>query len=610
MSYHPSFQVNDLVKVQATAGRISGRWIPGRVTRVHSHIQKLDVCIPNNKAYNVFKYALQVPFKYVRHLKRLYKVGDRVSTKIVRGRQEGIWIPARILRVNMDGTYDLDVEDYKKLEVTRFAMYVPEEYLKPTKKSDNPLKPSIIMPPKSPKGPALDAKDRIKAKEDRLNRKLQERRAESIEKEKVVAIKSRNKRMEDWKSIALRTGIKSEEFFPNLTLEILPPVGMRRHQSTESSFKRGNQSGLGGGAYKMSNTMIHSTPVSPLDNNVSCGACSGELIPCPEESPNGRQYPSFDSQVHIISTDRRRDSVKVCDMQGKQEEPDLEDDAQSAVSDWNDHFEGDFIDEPLLFEDHSDTEERKEDSESVITDEEWGLMHKDEKQNTPRLHHLEYSGVTSPGQSYQSWGYPDLGLAHSEPLTGQSKLSYSKGSRQDGDRPSYDFVDSFLGRKRRGSTGMDRIVTIGVSKHRVQFSEYDFDTPVENIATWLAEGALKCGNKGISSPNMVNNLAFNGKMFPIRNSSTGSIGELECTLEVDDTREYSLRDVLGKSLDASRQGLAFFVGPVNGRMSYKMSVLDVDKIEKARSASKHFEIKEDEELVTPQLSDAGYSGEV
>merc|ERR550534_1078384 len=115
--------------------------------------------VPNNHLYQVSKYAIHVPLNFVRKPSRQFKVGDRICTKILRGRKEGVWIPAQIIRVNEDGTYDLYVDLHKSLEVTKYAVHVPEQYLRSVKNGipdpSTPTKraiPSIISPVKFPFG--------------------------------------------------------------------------------------------------------------------------------------------------------------------------------------------------------------------------------------------------------------------------------------------------------------------------------------------------------------------------------------------------------------------------------------------------------------------------
>lgn len=594
------YNVNDIVEIKVTAGRLAGRWIPARVTRVQKHWQWLDLEIPNNRAYKVFRYAVQVPIKSVRWPKYRFQEGDRICTKIIRGRKQGVWIPARILRVNVDRTYDLCVEDYKKLQVTKFAFYVPEKYLAPVKKSimDNPLKPKVLMPTNIRE---LEAKESLKAKEDWEQSGMQERRFEYMENVTSRRSKPRNNSVDVLKPSHLGSGKKAEDYVKDLIARNLKPHALRRHQTTEPYNTKRN---AGGGAFKMNNTLVWSSPNSPQDNiDVPC---PNLLVHKPEkneiESPNlDGLFDSNEAPLRLISTNEENEKMT----SGKQREEEIPaaDDVNS-LSDWDEYYESGASE----CEDLKD----KDDSESVIDDEDWGEMHTHRTMGTELTsspNNPDYSSVTTPGQSNPSWGYPDLCHSQSDPLSGSSKLSYSRGPKLDSERASYDFVDSFLPRgirKSHGSSGLDRIVTIGVSKHRVQFSEYDFDTPVENIAAWLAEGALK--SKGLKSLGLVNNIAYNGKMIPIR-SSSGNFGEDYPDEKRD--REYSLRDILGKSLDASRQGLAFFVGPVNGRMSYKMSVLDVDKIYRAKVESGHSEIKGDEETFAPKtLTDTGFCEEV
>jgi len=607
MSDHNApFNINDLVEIKVLAGRLAGRWIPARVIRIHKQRQKLDLCIPNNMIHNVLKYAVQVPFKSVRRPKYRFKEGDSIWTKILRGKRQGVRIPARILRVNEDGTYDLLVDEYKKLQVTRYALNVPGEYLKPAKTSHSPFKPTILIPTTVRE---LEFKESLKAKQQWEQRRMQERRPENMEKGKLACHRKKrfNNRLKECKSLAGESGKQSEDLIPPFLIEDKKPIEMRRYKSNDTSYKKISP---GGNAFKMSNTLVWSSPNTPnKDTSGQAKECTGALSSLEKESKRSAIssqnvkgiFESHDTRLARISKPKGK-SKGVSHKQGE-EKPAADDDASSTYSDWDHMYESEV----------SESEERKDDSDSVISDDDWGVEHMHTKEPTATeltssVHQHDHSAVTSPGQSMQSWVLRDLYHSQSEPLRGP-ELSYGKIEKLDSARPSYDFVDSFLpfSKKFRSASAPDRIVTIGVSKHRVQFSEYDFDTPVENIASWLSEGALKSG-KGVQSPGLVNNIAFNGKMIPIRNNS--SIGDLELPQLNEESREYSLRDVLGKSLDASRQGLAFFVGPVNGRMSYKMSVLDVDKIHQARAESQCSEMKEQEETYAANLADIGYCEEV
>jgi len=243
-----------------------------------------------------------------------------------------------------------------------------------------------------------------------------------------------------------------------------------------------------------------------------------------------------------------------------------------------------------FYDSQESTDETKDDIDSDLS-EDWGLMMSPREGYiaSPRLTY-DYSDKTAPGLSAQSIKQTQLAQTMSEPLVSTAFQDNCASQRQ-----SYTFVDSFIPISRRtlsdNSSPQNRIVTIGVNKHRVQFSQYCLDTPLENLASWLAEGALNSEN-GVKRERLVNNIAFNGKIIPIRNSLGG------CSCDVSKGTvgaKHSLGDLLGKSLDASTQGLAFFVGPVNGHLSYKMSVLDVDQINRARGSSICTEIKEEAE---------------
>merc|ERR1719397_659323 len=467
--------------------------------------------------HNVLKYAVQVPFKSVRRPKYRFKEGGSIWTKILRGKREGLRIPARILRVNEDGTYDLLVDEYKKLQVTRYALNVPAEYLKPAKTSHNPFKPTILIPTTVRE---LEFKESLKAKQKWEQRRMQERRPENMEKGKLACHRKKrfNNRVKECKSLACESGKQSEHFIPSLMIEDEKPMEMRRYKSNDSSYKK---IASGGNAFKMTSTLVWSSPNTPnQDTTAPSRECRGALLSLEKESKRSAissekamgMFDSNDTRLARISKPKGK-SKGVSHKQGE-EKPAADDDASSTYSDWDHMYESEV----------SESEERKDDSDSVISDDDWGLEHMhtmEPTELTSSVHQHDNSAVTSPGQSMQSWVLRDLYHSQSEPLRGPREHSYDKIEKlDDSARPSYDFVDSFfpLSKKIRSSSAPDRIVTIGVSKHRVQFSEYDFDTPVENIASWLSEGALKSG-KGVQNPSMVNNIAFNGKMIPIRNNS-------------------------------------------------------------------------------------------
>jgi len=546
-------------------GRFAGRWIPARVIKTHPKWRTVDLIVPNNHMYQVSKYAIHVPLTFVRKPSFRFKVGDRICTKILRGRKEGVWIPAQIIRVNEDGTYDLYVDRHKSLQVTKYAVHVPEQYLRSAKNGipdpNTPTKraiPSIISPVKIPFGDDEKKWSLKKAWEKRKKMNMPNLKGSA-------SADVPRSRSPDKPPLCLdRSSIVSTPAIPNMfqPLEVTNKVSKRKHHHISSDNLIKNE------YPKSVNIKPLCSSIKPPQNNGKKfftksrhGSKIQEALPSASQLGLGDLNETFSVDKKTCPT--KQQQAHDTEHSGKHRRN------KSNMSDW-DHF---------FNSESSDDHKEEPEVESIHSEADWdeGPEFKDE-QSTPRF--PGSSGMTSPGHSIKG----------SSDLDKSEKLAVCKNDS----RKSYEFVDSFISsakRRQRRSTH-NRIVTIGVSKHRIQFNEMGMDTPLEQVASWLSEGAQRKG-KFSSVENLVNNISFQERMIPIRSNFGGSISGLPAK---DHQKVYSLGDVLGKSLDASTQGLAFFVGPVDGRMSYKMSVLDVDQIHRARAESAYAEIREDEEM--------------
>merc|ERR1719193_1940323 len=101
------------------------------------------------------------------------------------------------------------------------------------------------------------------------------------------------------------------------------------------------------------------------------------------------------------------------------------------------------------------------------------------------------------------------------------------------------------------------------------------DTPLEELTSWLSEGSncpsLKRGSEK-REPRMV-------RMISFRRTSVLIPPKADKSTDISSRKnDYKLSDLLGKSVDSSKQGLAFFVGPVNGELSYKIVAFNKDQL--------------------------------
>merc|ERR1719204_782814 len=98
-----------------------------------------------------------------------------------------------------------------------------------------------------------------------------------------------------------------------------------------------------------------------------------------------------------------------------------------------------------------------------------------------------------------------------------------------------------------------------MSKNKMRYRFASLDMRIEDIATWL--------NRGLT-----NNIPISEHVHSKRLIVENPIP----------FRKKSLSEVFGNRLDPEKSGITFFIGPVEGKMSFKMSVCDLKLL---RSAS-------------------------
>jgi len=641
------FKVGERVDTKIVVGRLAGRWIPARVIRVHHQWRTLDLCVLNNRAYQVAKYAIQVPMAAVRRPTYRFNVGDHVATKILRGRKEGIWIPAKVIRVNEDCTYDLFVEEHKAWQVTKYAVHVPGQFLKPAPKAQggttqkgtrkskkkrkkdgldlspalvaaeppvpgmyynqhsfsSPNLPRVALPtpvaspktdPRSPResprkkprlkaSPAQPPKSKrsgsaqtFSAKVSSLFGSLWGRGERPTQLEPTAPGKDTTRGVQDQHRVPLQDALKPENArqpaqspltpqsrrSPRATLEQRSPIPPRVNvmaQSPHTPYSR-----KGGDDFKDGIRRQTSRSLTSRSNWENMYEWSEDGIP-----DRASESGDTDDEAAVSDTDwgdggtSRRASPRKRLKDGPRA-PSLRPKRSPRL---DDHDLGTFS--PLSA----------------------GSPKPDRPIDDPKTRSLHNSGETNHSDASNTLTSPPRSEKGESPKPARTTNDNREDAQPNWNRArnmdtnAVTFVDSFLPKSKRKKIGKknseQRIVTIGVSKHRVRFNELDMDTPLEDIAKWLAEDAKKRGIKNHHPA--VHSFCFNNQRINLSGNALsqarhGSATSLSTKLLKEHGRMYSLADVLGKSVDASTQGLAFFVGPVDGQMSYKMSVCDVDAI--------------------------------
>jgi len=99
------------------------------------------------------------------------------------------------------------------------------------------------------------------------------------------------------------------------------------------------------------------------------------------------------------------------------------------------------------------------------------------------------------------------------------------------------------------------------SKKGMRYTSAPWDRRIEEVAAWLNRGLFKA-------------IPISRQIHP-KSLQVENLGNF---------RKQTLREVFGDRLNPEKFGITFFIGPVEGKMSFKMSVCDLKTLERA---SKH-----------------------
>jgi len=528
------YKFGERVETKVLYGRYAGCWVPARVTQVNWKRGTVNVCLLNYRVYKLTKYQMHVPLCNIRRPQHQFKVNDQIFTKILRGRKQGAWIPAKIIRINDDGTYDLVVEKHRFYQVTKYAVHVPEQYLVPG--DDSILRPSssrsrsnISLSYREGKGSDCKKRwcnsygldEKISSEEKKNSSKPGSQRSTSsyeddvIENHTLAPERAKSGDPADWFKVkdrqtfflprALSISIDAPQ--PTVEVHIQQPYRPHSQWYCPNSLPDMN---IGIEKYSSRN-LKPLTRASHKDVELSESMQKIEdKVECGSIGPPQRAYSDWEGAY-----DWAEDGPSLCSPSGN-------------MTEWSDFSPQRSLNTSPSDASHSNMLKR------------------------PNIHCL--------------------------PPFAEGKENSKFSSRS---IPSYDFVDSYLPQCQAQSNRRDRIVTLGINKHSRKLTEMGMDTTLEDIATWLAEGKSKSGAE--NRKRMVKMMSFRELKVPIRSNMGASI---DIRTGKNEKQYYRLSDLLGKSVDASKQGLAFFVGPINGELSYKIEVFNKDRLPKHNIVSK------------------------
>jgi len=109
-----------------------------------------------------------------------------------------------------------------------------------------------------------------------------------------------------------------------------------------------------------------------------------------------------------------------------------------------------------------------------------------------------------------------------------------------------------------------------MSKSGMKYTSAPWDMKIEEIANWLNNGS--------------------SELIPISRHIHPKTFIVETT---SNFRKQTLSEIFGNRLNPEQAGITFFVGPVEGKMSFKMSVCDLKLLERATGESIRYHSVED-----------------
>jgi len=556
-----SYQCGDRVEKKIICGRLAGCWFPAKVIKINVERGTVNVFVLNHVGYKVTKFHMDVPLCYVRRSKYKFKVGDQVYSKILRGRKQGLWIPANIICMNHDGTFDLLVAQWRTYLVTKYSVQVPEKYLIPGNSS--------IMRRRSVSSSNMS----FSYSNSYLESQSSESKNSTTDTCNSCKFRAWERELsKETKSSSMRRSLTIDKSYIN-NLQLFQSCGHHSSESRSLTPLRAITGEPGFSAMgKQSQSITRASSVSKEPEHFSFGLkpkpgfqtrCSGNL--CQHRTPgchsmvkppfNNKNYPS---DLENLSRDSYEDFEQVVhDGQdepliklGHQQKQETEDErswtilpfVSKRITDWGEQFEWSKSESP---------KESPSCGSPSVTATDWDLL-SPRKSGSP----TDLSNVSKFLFYKRESGRGSISSRHS--IGGKSTILSSPHSK-------YDFMASCLSEDKETSFRKDWISAIMVKGQNIKHKMIERDTPLEELASWLSEGSnVKCGSEK-RKPKMVKMMSFRKSMIPIQSKNRSGKKE-----------GYKLSDLLENHVDSSKQGLAFFVGPVNGKLSYKISVFEKD----------------------------------
>jgi len=705
--YSP-FIVGERVETKVVRGPLTGSWIPARVVAIDDICQTLELYLLQNEKYQVKRTASRVPMSSVRHLNSRFKIGESVATKISRGKIEGIWIPARVIGDNGDGTYDLFVEEYDTWKVPKRSTYVPSWKLKSVIKTapiaspgapvkfdrkliDRSFPPSkellldrSVMDKMKPLR-SSSAPHTIKESNDQTSSVSGEPlNSEKRDKKFKMKVSNKNRRSKSspprkWR--ITRTGSRVSKFgrslsqrSPSRTKNIFSPFLLFGSSHGKTDEKSRSSFSWSRSIFPSRKPKSMKSPIAPPNTPDARPTRKPRIItlkrsdsaPATVKSNSTLTGARQSQSIAEVSVDEPanerpsgispswRTKVMLDDLKDEINFSDPDDNEQSVthhsytctLSNWEDLYEWPNDEDGLKVGNEKRAsrinledliEETESEGSGFLFSHDGNDKHKHQAIRLPndwiesewsdalsRLPESTRPSIISPfkrpvedleinlSDEPQTMGRCSFRLTQASlssrktlstknatdnssvmvtstcqtPASEDTHHSLHEYAESDGsNKEQFDsgrshispISDTFCKRQTPSKAHHKRIYSVGVSKHKIQFSEIDIDTPLSRIASWLGEDSRRRKGDGqVKYQQEVKNFSYNNTTIPI--CTQVPLRRPMSQPLVKEASVYSLGDVLGqKSLDASK-GLAFFVGPVDGKLSYKVSICDVDKI--------------------------------
>jgi len=575
-----SYHFGDRVEKKILSGRLAGCWVPAQVIKVNVRRGTVNVCVLNHLGYKVTKFHIDVPFCYIRRSKYKFKIGDQVYTKILRGRKQGLWIPANIVFTNRDGTFDLLVEEYRTYLVTKYSMHVPEKYLIPADSSiigqgspyssnESFSQSNTHWKYKCPESKSNTACTCVSRKFCGWDRELSKETKSSSPHRSITIDKSYINNLQlflshgqlpsEGRVLAPTRSITGEQIFPAvgrqsklITRPLSVSIEPKQFAFTKPP-KRGFKPRCFGNLSNSEPADSHSVLKPPFINTNSLSDLTDNplsresyedlevpLLPCSGQNKplvNFRNQQKLESEVEMSQT--RLPAV------------------QKLFSDCGEQFEWSRSHQSPC---RSPTGESRS---TTMTD--WDFP-SPRKSGSPTDLSNNVSNFFSSARDIRRGSISSRYRDRSMSIGGKSTILCTPRSK-------FEFMASYLSQDQAKSFRKERISTIRVRGHNIKHKLIEMDTPLEELATWLSEGPNVNSGCEKREPKMVKMMSFGKKMIPIRSKIGDSMG-----VHSGKKEDYKLSDLVGKCVDSSKQGLAFFVGPVNGKLSYKISVFEKDNV--------------------------------